>query len=75
MDVSASLTEIRRDGMQKWERDDLPKEDHLRYIWLHPFHSIAGAIVGSRGRLEFSKGVGGSVGGHWALWKVKELLP
>lgn len=35
--TTATLTEIRADGMQKWERDDMPTTNHLRYIWLHPF--------------------------------------
>lgn len=73
--IQATLTEIRHDGFQKWERTDLPQQDHNRYIWLQPFQSKPGAKLGSKANLTFHKGTGGAVGGHWSLWKVSELLP
>jgi hypothetical protein len=64
----ATLTEIRaRDGMQKWERTELPASDSARYIWLTP---SAGVSVGEVRTLEFVKGTGGAIGGHWAGWKI-----
>lgn len=69
--VIATLTEIRADHMQKWERDDLPTTNHLRYIWIAPFQSIEGVKVGSRCTLAFENGTGGRAGGHWSLWKVQ----
>lgn len=72
-EVLATLTEVRADKMQKWERTDLPKSDHMRYIWLNPYQSIAGVKVGSQAKLTFNKGTGGMVGGHHSVWKVKEL--
>ena len=68
--VTATLTEVRKDGMQKWERSDLPKSDHMRYIWLNAYASKVGVEVGSIAELEFVKGTGGAIGGHWAGWKV-----
>lgn len=73
-EVIAILTEVRKDGMQKWERSDLPKSDHMRYIWINAYQSIAGVKVGSQAKLIFSKGTGGMVGGHFSVWKVKELI-
>ena len=66
MRVTATLTEVRKDGMQKWERSDLLKSDHMRYIWITP----SKANVGDIATLEFVKGTGGAIGGHWAGWKI-----
>ena len=74
MQVTATLTEIRADGKQKWERTDLPVRDHMCYIWLNPYQSIKGVEVGSYAKLEFNKGTGGMISGHFSIWKVKELL-
>jgi len=74
MQVTATLTEVRKDGMQKWERSDLPKSDHMRYIWLNAYQSIKGVGVGSNAKLVFSKGTGGMIGGHFSVWKVLELI-
>ena len=73
MNTQATLTEVRADGMQKWERTDLPMQDRMRYIWLAPLQSKVGVKVGSVANLVFSKGSGGMIGGHWAGWKVLEL--
>jgi hypothetical protein len=70
MQVQATLTEIRRDGMQKWERTDLPKQDRARYIWLAPYAGAIKATVGHQATLAFIKGTGGMVGGHWAGWRI-----
>lgn len=70
MQVAATLTEIRTDGMQKWERTDLPKQDHNRYIWLAPYCGAVKVAVGREATLAFTKGTGGMVGGHWAGWRV-----
>lgn len=67
MHTQATLTEIRADGMQKWERPNLPVADHNRYIWLT---ARTGFKVGDVRTLEFSKGTGGQIGGHWAGWKI-----
>ena len=67
MKTAATLTEIRADGMQKWEQIALPKADRARYIWLTPSRGVA---VGDERTLEFSKGTGGAIGGHWAGWKI-----
>jgi hypothetical protein len=76
MKVQATLTEVRADGMQKWERADLDKQDHMRYIWLRPNGSlgISPRVVGDTAELEFVKGTGGPIGGHWAGWKVSRYL-
>jgi hypothetical protein len=74
MKTTATLTEIRKDGFQKWERSELPKSDRMRYIWLQPFQSIKGAEIGSTATLVFSKGTGGLIGGHHAGWRVTELV-
>lgn len=71
MRVKATLTEIRRDGMQKWERGDIDKNDHRRYIWLSPrFGSKHDVKVGDVATLEYIRGTGGAVGGHWAGWRL-----
>lgn len=70
MKVTATLTERRRDGMQKWERTDLDKGDHMRYIWLAPFQTKSDLSVGAVETLEFVKGTGGAISGHWAGWKI-----
>ncbi len=57
----ALCTEIRKDGMQKWERYDLPKSDHMRYIWLAAFQSKPDVKVGSQANLEFVTGTGGTI--------------
>lgn len=74
MEVLATLTEVRKDGMQKWERSDLPKSDHMRYIWINAYQSKAGVIVGTNAKLSFNSGTGGMIGGHWSVWKVKEVV-
>ncbi len=74
MQVIATLTEIRKDGMQKWERYDLPKSDHMRYIWLNVYQSNPLVMLGSEAELEFGKGTGGMIGGHWAGWKVTKII-
>jgi hypothetical protein len=65
-EVTATLTEIRSDHMQKWERTDLDVNDQARYIWLAPFQSKPNLAVGQEARLSFNKGVNGA----WAGWKV-----
>jgi hypothetical protein len=70
MKVTATLTEIRADHMQKWERTELSVKDQARYIWLAPIESRPGLSVGTVAELEFVKGTGGAVGGHWAGWKI-----
>lgn len=72
--VTAILTEIRKDGMQKWERTDLPRSDHMRYLWLNAYQSLKGVAIGTTANLVFEKGTGGVTGGHWAVWKVKEII-
>ena len=74
MQVLATLTEIRKDKMQKWEREDLDVSNNMRYIWLAPYQSKPEVIIGSKGKLEFVKGSGGQIGGHWAAWIVKEIV-
>jgi hypothetical protein len=69
-EVTATLTQIRQDGMQKWERIELPKADQARYIWLAPYAGAAKYNVGSVATLAFIKGTGGMTGGHWAGWRV-----
>lgn len=69
--VTATLTEVRKDGMQKWERSDLATSDHMRYIWIASFQSLKGMSVGSVATLVFERGTGGVTGGHWSLWRVK----
>lgn len=73
-EVTATLTEVRADKMQKWERLDLPKQDHMRYIWINPYQSIPGVEVGSQAKLSFSNGTGGLVGGHFSIWRVIEIV-
>ena len=68
--ITAILTEIRKDGMQKWERNDKLKSDHMRYVWLSPYQSKSGVKVGDEANIEFRKGTGGAIGGHYAGWKV-----
>lgn len=46
----------------------------MRYIWLSPYQSIIGVKVGTQANLEFGSGTGGAVGGHWAGWKVIEII-
>jgi len=70
MQVLAHLTEIRSDGMQKWENPTFGIKDSRRYIWLSPRMSKPGLAVGATGTLEFTKGTAGLVGGHWAGWKL-----
>jgi hypothetical protein len=65
-EVTATLTEIRSDHMQKWERTDLDVANRARYIWLTPFQSKPNLVVGQEARLSFNKGVDGA----WAGWKV-----
>ena len=74
--VQATLTEVRKDGMQKWERADLDKQDHMRYIWLRQDGTLYARrpSVGDTAVLEWVKGTGGSTGGHWAGWKVSKYL-
>jgi hypothetical protein len=72
MKVQAILTEVRKDGMQKWERLELAKSDYTRYIWLAPFQSTSGVKVGSVADLVFYKGTGGAIGGHWSGWRVEK---
>ncbi len=74
MTILATLTEVRKDGMQKWERSDLPTTDHMRYIWLNAYQSNKDANIGSQAKLDFIKGTGGATGGHFSLWKVIELV-
>ena len=70
MQVIATLTEVRADGKQKWERTELPKQDQARYIWLTPYAGAVKVAVGSEATLEFVKGTGGMTCGHWAGWKI-----
>ncbi len=72
--VVATLTEIRKDFMQKWENESFPKDSHLRYIWINPYQSKAGVQVGCKAKLVFHNGTGGACGGHWALWRVTEVI-
>lgn len=72
--VTAILTEIRKDGMQKWERNDKVKSDHMRYVWLSPYQSKAGVKIGDEAQIEFHKGTGGIIGGHWAGWKIVKII-
>lgn len=72
--ILAILTEVRKDGMQKWERYDLPKSDHMRYIWISAYQSKIGVKVGTQALMKFIKGTGGSIGGHWAGWEVMEII-
>ena len=70
MQVQAKLTERRADGKMKFERNDLDKSDHMRYIWLSPYEVSSKIEVGSTVTLEYVKGTGGIIGGHWAGWKI-----
>ena len=74
MIILATLTEVRKDYMQKWERLDLPKSDHMRYIWINPYQSVRGAKVGDEARILFDKGSGGAIGGHWSVYRVVEIV-
>ena len=64
MQVKATFTERRSDGMQKWERIELPQSDRNRYIWLAPFQSKPGLAIGAVETLEFVKR------DYWAGWKI-----
>lgn len=68
--IIATLTAIRTDGMQKWEREDRIVTDRSRYFWLQSFQSIKDAKVGSIGTLEFITGPGGA----YSLYKVTGLI-
>lgn len=46
----------------------------MRYIWIDGYASIPGVVVGSKAELNFVKGTGGAIGGHWSLWKVSKLV-
>jgi hypothetical protein len=70
----ATLTHVRDDGMQKWERPDKLVSDRSRYIWIRKDMSHKDAKVGSNAKLTFFKGTGGAAGGHYSGWKVKELV-
>lgn len=70
----ATCTEIRADGMQKWERTELPKSDQKRYIWLQSFQSKTGVVVGTVGKIAYVNGTGGAIGGHWGINKLMEII-
>ena len=70
MKVKVKLTERRVDGMMKFEREDLDKSNHMRYIWFSPYEIANKIEVGSEVILEWCKGTGGVIGGHWAGWRI-----
>ena len=70
----ATLTEIRKDGMQKWERNEIPRGNHLRYVWINAYQSKPEAKLDCVAELEFVKGTGGMIGGHWAGWRVNKII-
>ena len=70
----ATLTEIRADGMQKWERNEIPRGNHLRYVWINVWQSKPEVKLDCVAELEFVKGTGGAIGGHWAGWKVNKII-
>ena len=66
-EVTATLTEIRADHMQKWERTELSKNDQVRYIWLALNQSKPNLTLGTVATLVFVK----TSGGHWSGWRVQ----
>ena len=67
--ITAILTEIRADTMQKWERPEISKKDASRYIWLAPFQSLPNVALGATGVIDFIKAP------HYALWKLRSFKP
>ena len=66
-ELTATLEEIRPDGMQKWTVAEA--ETHLQIHWLTPHESVKGAVIGDKAILAYRPFIGNS-----RTWQVKKKI-